>query len=303
MMLLAAGISFSWNHLRSRPSTALPGLFAGILLAGSLVGLFNYYSKIFSAPSTWRAFTGLVQRYSANVPHEQLRVAQDYPDPGLTFYYDVWPWAITLPAKAKDMDGARQAVQDLAEKDVQRVIVRMDPLTWWNGEPEQNIVKTALSTEYAEVYEKFTGRWIVAVYSRITPSALKPVGISFDGRVQLEAAATRGLSDMHVGTPEKYLEVYLRWKKDRTTLNGNEKLFIHIMDQNGQVPSQLDVPLTAQDVQSAMRTYSVPLADTLPAGVYRIRVGIYDPSLPGAPRLQTNEQSDGIDIGTLTIEQ
>ena len=73
MMLLAAGISFTWNQLRSRPRTALPGLFAGILLAGSLVGLFNYYNKLFSAPSTWRAFIGLVQRYSANMPREQLR--------------------------------------------------------------------------------------------------------------------------------------------------------------------------------------------------------------------------------------
>jgi hypothetical protein len=52
-----------------------------------------------------------------------------------------------------------------------------------------------------------------------------------------------------------------------------------------------------------MKTYSVPIANMLPAGVYRVRVGIYDPTQPGAPRLKTSDQSDGVDIGTLTIEQ
>ena len=305
--LLAAGISFTWiewrSHWRARLWTALPAILAIMILAGSTIGLRNYYTKLFSAPSTWRAFIQLVQRYSANIPREQLRVAQDYPDPGLTFYYDVWPWAITLPAKAKDMEGAKEAVHELAAAGVQRVIVRMDPLTWWNGEPEQNVAKTSLATEYAEVYEKFTGRWIIAVYSRIDPGSLKPVGIAFEDRVKLDAAALRGLSDMNTSTPEKYLEVYLRWQGNPTRLNGSEKLFIHILDQNGQVPSQLDVPFTARDAQATMKTYSVPIADTLPAGVYRVRVGIYDPTQPGAPRLKTSDQSDGIDIGTLTIEQ
>jgi hypothetical protein len=303
MLLLAAGITFSWAGLRKHWKAAAPAILAITILAGSIYGLRNYYTKLFSAPSTWRAFIQLVQRYSANVPREQLRVAQDYPDPGLTFYYDVWPWAITLPAKAKDMEGAKQAVTELAHADVQRVIVRMDPLTWWNGEPEQNVAKTSLATQFTEVYEKFTGRWIIAVYSRIDPDSLKPLNISFDNRVTLAAAATRGLSDMHASTPEKYLEVYLRWQGDPANLKGSEKLFIHILDQNGQVPSQLDVPLTAQDVQTGLKTYSVPLADTLSPGEYRIRVGIYDPAQPGAPRLQTSENADGVDIGTLTIEQ
>jgi hypothetical protein len=307
IMLMAMGIAFTWDGIhsqwRTKAHTVICAALVIIICAGSVIGLHNYYTWIFNAPRSWHEFTQLVQRYSANVPRAQLRVAQNYPDPGLTFYYDKWPWAITLPAKQNDMNGAKEAVHGLATAGVQRVIVRMDPLSWWNGEPEQNVAKTSLATEYKEVYEKFTGRWIIAVYSRIDPGSLKPVGISFEDRVKLEAAAIRGLSDMHTSTPEKYLEVYLRWQDNPAKLNGSEKLFIHILDQNGQVPSQLDVPFTAQDAQAAMKTYSVPIADTLPAGVYRVRVGIYDPTLPGAPRLKTSDQSDGVDIGTLTIEQ
>jgi hypothetical protein len=307
IMLMAVGTAFTWDGIRSqwrtKAHTVICATLALVICAGSVIGLRNYYTWMFNAPRSWHEFTQLVRRYSANVPREQLRVAQNYPDPGLTFYYDRWPWAITLPAKPNDMNGAKEAVYGLAAAEVQRVIVRMDPLSWWNGEPQQNVVKTSLATEYVEIYEKFTGRWIIAVYSRIDPGSMKPVQISFEDRVKLDAAFTRGLSDMHTSTPEKYLEVYLRWQGDPAKLNGSEKLFIHILDQNGQVPSQLDVPFTTQDAQAAMKTYSVPIADTLPAGVYRVRVGIYDPTQPGAPRLKTSDQSDGVDIGTLTIEQ
>ena len=97
--------------------------------------------------------------------------------------------------------------------------------------------------------------------------------------------------------------MYLRWKGDPASLKGSEKLFIHIVSQDGQAPSQLDVPLTAQDIQTSMKTYSVPLADTLPPGTYRVNLGIYDPALPNAPRLLTSDQADSIQIDTLTIEQ
>jgi hypothetical protein len=62
-------------------------------------------------------------------------------------------------------------------------------------------------------------------------------------------------------------------------------MFIHLVDENGQLVTQLDLPLGGDDYPSALwgdnertvtTTYDVPLPGSLPAGEYSILLGLYD---------------------------
>jgi hypothetical protein len=137
----------------------------------------------------------------------------------------------------------------------------------------------------------------------MSPEDLAPFGVSFANGLVLEGAATRSLTEMSAHIPGKVLEVHLRWNSTNAKMAGSEKLFIHVLDRNGQVPSQLDVPLLPPAVEAPVRTYGVPIADTLLPGAYRIRIGVYDPGQPGAPRLRTSDNSDGVQVGTLIVSE
>jgi hypothetical protein len=304
-LLIAAGLS-PWGSVSGQRNRqvavwVLPGVVTLAFIGGMAWGIYGYYREQFSHPNFSATFIQFVQRYSANIPPAQLRVAQNYPDPGITFYYRQTPQAINLPYRANDMDSTLQAVRDLATNHVQRIILRMDVGNWWNGGSGKDIAQSALSTTYTKVFEQFTGRWTIAIYSLMTRQDMQTVGISFENGLMLERAATRSLTELKTSIPNKYLEVHLSWKPGAKPLKGTEKLFIHILDQAGQAPSQLDVPLTPPDIETPVKTHSVPLADTLPPGDYTVRVGIYDPGQPGAPRLRTSDNADGISIATLHI--
>lgn len=303
-LLLAAGITplrqVLQTHL-TRVATFATITLLCIVLTLNVLGLAGYYGEQFGRPSYWRPFAQLVQRYSANLPEELLRVAQNYPDPGMTFYYKQFPYAVTIPYRRGDAASADEAVAGFVADNIERVIMRMDPGSWWNGGTATDIAQTALSAAYTKVHETWTGRWIVVIYSRINAAQLTPVGIAFENGVTLRAAAMRSLTALQTSQREKVLEVHLNWSGDAKQLRSTHKVFIHVLDANGQVPAQLDVPLLERDLTAQVRTYGVPLPDNLPAGNYTVRVGLYDPALSGMPRLRTSDNNDGVQIGTLTI--
>ncbi|MCL5995013.1 MAG: glycosyltransferase family 39 protein [Chloroflexi bacterium] len=289
------------NVLRYGTQSVLPILLTLVMATGVTLGIRGYYLNQRNSGSAWRPLMTLVQRYSANVSPQQMRFAQNFPDPGIGFYYRGPSEQMTLPYRYGDLDGAMQVVRELVDNDVQRVILRMDVWNAWNGGKDMDIAQTALSTAFTKVHEMFTGRWTLAIYSRIDPGQLTPYEIGFSNGLVLDGATTRSLTEMSAHVPGKILEVHLGWNSTAARLVGTEKLFIHVLDQNGQVPAQLDVPLLPQDIQVAVKTYGVPITDTLPAGTYRVKIGIYDPGQPGAPRLQTSDNSDGVDIESLVV--
>jgi hypothetical protein len=303
-LLLAAGITPLRQVLQTRlarVATFATAALLCIVLTVNVLGLSGYYGEQFKRPSYWRPFAQLVQRYSANLPEEQLRVAQNYPDPGMTFYYKQFPYAVTIPYRRGDAASADEAVAGFVADNIERVILRMDPGSWWNGGTTTDIAQTALSAAYTKVHETWTGRWIVVIYSRINAAQLTPVGIAFENGVTLRTSAMRSLTALQTSQREKVLEVHLSWAGDFKQLRSTEKVFIHIVDANGQVPAQLDVPFVEQDLTAQVRTYGVPLPDNLPVGDYIVRVGLYDPAITGMPRLRTSDNNDGVQIGSLTI--
>ena len=305
-LLVAAAIAPIWETGRNRIRLALqvvpPVVLAVGICAGLAIGLRGSYLANRNTPSSWKPFVWIVKTFSANVTPEQFRVAQNVPEPAMTFYYSGYPAAFNIPARAIDLPGAIADAKALADAGVERVILREDADHWWNGGKGKDIAHTALSTQYTRVNQIFTGRWWIYMYSRANPADLKPIGISYSNGLKLQAALARPMTEMRTTVKGKVLEVYLQWNTDNAKLSGAEKIFIHVLDQNNQVPSQLDLALTDADIHTPIKTYGIPISDDMKPGTYVIRVGLYDPSKPGAPRLRTSDNSDGIQIGTLSIE-
>ena len=306
-LLIAAAIAPVWSAYRNRFHSALnivlPIVMACGMVAGLGTGLQGFLVTSRNTPSSWGAFVRIVSAFSANIAPDQIRVAQNEPEPAMTFYYSDYPAAINLPARAADLQGAIKDVQALADAGVERVILREDAGHWWNGGKGKDYANDALSTQFTLVDRIFTGRWWVFIYSRTTAEDLRPVGIKFSNGLELHSAMTRAMNVMKTSINGKVLEVHLLWDTSRMKRTGSEKIFIHIMDQNNQVPSQLDLPLSDADLHVPIKTYGVPIANDMKPGKYVVRIGLYDPALSGAPRLRTNHNDDGIEIATLTIDE
>jgi hypothetical protein len=102
----------------------------------------------------------------------------------------------------------------------------------------------------------------------------------------------------------RLVEVGLNWQGAPAQLKGSEKLFMHITpaDNPTQVPAQLDLPLTADNFAKDVNLYGIRLPQDLAPGRYTLRIGLYDPSLPNAPRLLTSDGKDAVELMTFEVK-
>lgn len=298
---LASSPSSWWGRVREGGITLLGPSLAIVSLAGMALGTRAYFQEWLGTPPSWRPFVELVNRYAAGLPPDRVRLAQNFPDPGLGFYYRQQPPAISLPAAWRDAEGADAQVQGLVHAGIERVLVRLAPRTEWNGEPESNIAREALSKHYAHVFERSTGRWTLAIYGRAESDRLEGSRVTFENGVRLDGWVTRPIGELRANTSSQGLEVFADWAGSPSILTGEEKTYIHVLDEQGRLVAQLDEPLRASDLLGSPRAYGVPLPDDVRQGEYRVRLGLYDPARPGAPRLLTDSGADGVDVGAITI--
>ena len=272
----------------------------------TLAGLHGYLrSEVADGhPRVWHGFIGVVNRYALSLPASDVRIALNFPDPVFTYYHHRYlpagPAFITLPYRAGDAVGAREVAGELRTQGVQRVLLQIVD-SFWDG---QGIAASALESEFVQVEETYSGRWIVKIYGRPGDGNLRPLGVKFIGGPVLEAAYAR------VDVPGRLVEVYLRWADGPTPLNGAEKIFIHVGAQDdptaliGQRDELLELHSSRAIPVNGARVhgYGVRLNEALPPGRYHVRVGLYDPSRDGAPRLLTDDGRDALVIASFAVE-
>jgi 4-amino-4-deoxy-L-arabinose transferase-like glycosyltransferase len=102
------------------------------------------------------------------------------------------------------------------------------------------------------------------------------------------------------------LNLALYWQANNTPPH-NYTVFVHLLDENDKIASQLDLPpLGGTRPTSLWRPgeitrddYPLPLPANLADGKYRIVVGMYEP--PNGARLTLTDGSDSIEVGTVSI--
>lgn len=250
-----------------------------IILAGSLLSLNGYYTNpSYSKTRGWRELAETVTRLSAGLPGDQVRIAQNFPDPTIWYYYRRPVAHIVLPPAAHAVGEARRAVDDLVGAGVTRVLLPLQPAPNWD---DGGIAAEALSGAYVLAATREVGVWPVQVYARPAGVEVAPAARFVNG-VELHAAQVAPSQLV----PQGMLVVFLEWRGDPKRLAGSEKVFVQILDSAGQLVAQDDRPLVlANEGTGVPAVYAVPLPEELPAGTYRLITGLYDPAAEGAPRV------------------
>jgi len=265
-----------------------------LLAALCLVSLANHYTHpAYSKTRGWRELATAFSQLSAGLPAEQVRLAQNFPDPTLWYYYDGPLEHIVLPPGANDATGAAEAVDRLAAEGVRRVILPVQPAAWWDG---SGIASAALAQGYTQTARLTVGVWPVEVYSR--PAAPLPGLVAeFVNGLRLTGAAVEPAT----AVPGGLLVVYLGWDARAADLSGHEAVFLHLLDGAGQIVAQADVPFRAAGQAEEVGVYGILLPNALPTGPLRLIAGLYDPSQPGAPRLPTADGADAVELGEVDV--
>ncbi len=277
---------------------AAPGQWAGLLLVvlfgilvgGELLSLQRHYvDQAYSKTRGWRELAITLERWAVGLPADQVRIAQNFPDPTLWYYYQGAVEHIVLPPGPQDEVGAQAAVNKLAAAGVERVLLPRQPAPNWD---DRAIAAQALATAYDLAVETQVGVWPVALYSR-PPQSLTPLAVNFQNGPALAGFAIQGERLVAGGV----LVVYLAWQPAGATLTGSEKVFVQLLDGQGQLVAQQDQPLTLSTPPKTAPTtavYGILLPETLATGPYHLIVGLYDQAITGAPRLLTDAGTDFI---------
>jgi mannosyltransferase len=285
-LLVAAAI----NGNKGRSHRLLPFLALLSLLLGDAVSLYRHYADpAYSKTLGWRELAVALNRLSAGMPAELVRLADNRPDPTLWYYYTGPVLHGTLPPAPYDKEGARREVATWVQSGVQRVILAMQTSKGWD---EDGIAQTVLSERYTLIAELPIGVWMVQVYVR-PPQKMTPIQAMFVNGVTLLEASIQPWRL----TPGGVLAVHLRWQGNPDMFRGSEKIFLHLVNANGVLVAQTDRPFGATELQMPTTSYGILLPNVLSPGEYRLLVGLYDPGREGAPRWLTVSGADSVELG------
>ncbi|MFN8464608.1 MAG: glycosyltransferase family 39 protein [Caldilineaceae bacterium] len=297
-LLMAAAVDLRPLPRRNVPVLAwVSALLVCVLIAGMSLSLVRAYSDpAYSKTRGWRELAAAVTRLSAGLPPARVRVAQNFPDPTLWYYYRGPVEHLVLPPGANDAAGARSAAQALASQGIQRVILPVQPAANWDA---GGLATMVLDGWFDRAAQLQVGVWPVQVYAQ-PAGALSPVNATFDGGVTLRGyvAAPDTLA------PGDLLTVHLDWAAaagaaDTAGALDGRKVFVQLLDAGGQLVAQDDRPLVLSAPRAAgsgLAVYGLVLPTELGAGPYQLITGIYDPTQEGAPRLKTKDGADHITL-------
>ena len=279
-----------------RRITAVVGAaIAIILIAGALFSIHRYYhDPAYSKTRGWRELASAMERLSTGLAIEQVRLAENYPDPTLWYYYQGPVEHVTLPFTAHDAEGARRTVTTLAEQDVRRVILPIQQASGWDAD---GIAPAALAEEFALVHEAAVASWPVQVYDRPVSKNMASVNAKFANGLTLQSVSIQP----QALRPGGVLAVHLRWKGPGDALPDTGKIFLHLLDDSPAIVTQTDQPISNADLAAGVVSYGIALPLSLPAGQYRLIMGLYDPGQPGAPRILTIGGADYVTLEEFTI--
>jgi 4-amino-4-deoxy-L-arabinose transferase-like glycosyltransferase len=264
------------------------GLLVLLMLATSSSLLRHYTDSDYSKTRGWRTLAAALTRYSARWPVDQVRLAQNFPDPTLWYYYRGPVQHVVLPPAAHDLERAEQEVAALVADGVERVVIPLQPADWWD---DAGLAQQALSQHYNLALQTTVAGWPVQIYQR-PPQAAQTMNVQFANGLRL---ATAALAAPRLA-PGDVLVVSLDWNGASAELNGSEKLTLQVLNPQGQVVAQTDQPFGAADLADPARTYGVLVPTDLTPGGYRLIVALYDASQINTPRLLTSTGADYVEL-------
>jgi 4-amino-4-deoxy-L-arabinose transferase-like glycosyltransferase len=271
-----------------------------LLFGGMSLALARHYADpAYSKTRGWRDLAAALERLSAGMTPEEVRIAQNFPDPTIWYYYRGPVEHMVLPPAPHDEAGARAQLDALVAQGVRRVILPEQPAPNWD---DRRIAMAALSdSPYDAVLEEQIGVWPVHVFAGGGPvNAEKVLDGAFENGMRLV-----GVSAIELTPPGGLLTPTLLVDAPATTAQIDAlKMTVQLLDGAGTLVAQQDLPLAdwRQVTDSTrVRTFGLALPEELEPGVYRLIAGLYDGSVEGLPRVRTLAGDDVVELATVEI--
>ncbi|MCB0134507.1 MAG: hypothetical protein KDD75_05300, partial [Caldilineaceae bacterium] len=259
----------------------------------------------FSKTRGWRELATAIDAMAAGLPPAQVRIAQNFPDPTLWYYYRGPVAHVVLPPAPHDADGAAATVADLAAADVRRVILPQQPAPGWD---DADLARGALAASiYADVLARDVGVWPVLLYAGAPVNAPDVrVDAAFVNGVTLDGAAN--LPDALVGGG--YLTPTLFWTLPGTETGSDDvnladvKVSLQLFGPDGALLVQDDRPLLSQgrgNEPDHVTSYGLALPDAPALGDYRLAAILYDATRADNARIATVAGADQVTLAQFTV--
>ncbi len=266
-----------------------------VLQTGAVLSLQRYFTDpTYSKTVGWRKLAAALADLASGLPVEQVRIAQNFPDPTLWYYYRGPVTHRVLPPQALDEIATTQEVSSLVVAGVRRVILPVQPAAWWD---DRGIAAAALAASYTPIGERTVAGRPVRVYVR-PPEALPAIGTVFAGGLTLEAGQVEPVESRAGGM----LAVHLRWQGPAGAVPAGEKLTLQLLNAHDKIVAQTDQPAVAAEFAGRTASYGILLPDAgLAPGQYRVILALYNPEQAGAPRRLTAAGADFVLLATVRI--
>jgi len=303
-LLIAA--AFDERRFRGRAEQALRWLsfvLLAALVAGMLLALARHYADpAYSKTRGWRELATAFERLSADLPPDTVRIAQNFPDPTLWYYYRGPVDHVVLPPAAHDEAAAHTQVGALVAADVRRILLPVQPASNWDNNDIADAVLAA--SPYDRVAEQQVGVWPLRVYAGQPDLAPEQVLDSeFENGVKLMGVSDLGALRL---TPGGLLAPTLFVSAPEVENLATLKVTVQLLDGAGRLVAQQDLPLMdwrASGGTARRRTYGLMLPPELAPGEYRLIAGLYDGALEGAPRVRTVAGEDAVELAVMRVEE
>ena len=283
----------------SRAQRIVAAVILALVVIGAIVLMLRTFEGRANSTTIGRQqLAAALDHYSASLPAEKVRIAQDYPDSDLWRYYQGNVDHLVLPPVRDDPAATVQEIDRLIKEGVQRIVLASQPAGEWDS---TGVAQQAISQRYSLLATRQEADWTVQIYAR-PPDALQPLdeifvhpGSDMSSAISLTGAEVPAQSL----APGDVLDIYLQWNGPAEALAGSEKVTLQLLDEAGRLAAQSDQPLAASDLGAPATSYTLLIPWQLPAGAYRLIAAVYDPGLDGAPRLQTATGNDHVELAVL----
>ena len=260
-----------------------------LVVAGNLFALRNYhFDPEFTKSRGRRELAGLLEHWSAGLSPANVHFIESAAGSSLWYYYTGDVEHTFLRSPPGESKTAGEMVNDLLSDGVRRII-HTAPLEG-NDEAKENS-RQALALFYQLAAQETTGPWLVELYAQPDHQEWRLLDVEFVNGLTLERAQVSPNFPPAGGR----LVVHMEWSGDPSTLTGGEKLFLHLLDEPGNLVAQWDPELRMDSSQVLVST-AMPVPATLPPGSLRLVAGLYDVTIDGAPRILTHSGEDSLQL-------
>ncbi len=314
-ILLAKGIATAWGI--GRGARTMPRELAGqpvaswawsiivlalcaVIAVPTFTALRNYYFDPAYARDDYRSIARRILQQQRQGDAVILDSANQWEV--FTYYYPDGPQVYPLP-RQRPLDPA--AVEaELTEIAARHP--RLFVLYWGDGEADpQRVIEAWLEAHTYKATEQWINSIRFATYA--VPAALSNApavksGVRFGEHITLDGYT---LSTPQV-QPGDILQLDLFWHTG-APLSERYKVFVHVVDQNGTLVAQTDrepgggrLPTTNWGTtKPIVDRYGVLIPESTPAGVYTIKVGLYDFS---GTRLPIDAGGDNLPVASVEVK-